>query len=51
MDCYLRKQVTYDDIIDAMAVAITALSDKLMSLFPQTDSRGLPMQMVYAAFK
>ena len=42
-----------DDILDAMAAAITALADlgalKTLPEQPTTDSRGLPMEMVYAA--
>lgn len=42
-----------DDILDAMAAAITASADpgalRTLPEHPTTDSRGLPMEMVYAA--
>ncbi len=48
---YLRKEVTKDDILDAMAAAVTASrqSKGLLSIpeSPEVDSRGLPMEMVY----
>jgi predicted RNase H-like nuclease len=52
LDRYLRKEVGRDDILDALAVAITALrrKDNGASLPPYADkdALGLPMQMVYA---
>ena len=49
---YRRKQVARDDILDALAAAVTAKlgwPNDLRTLpeCPQTDSRGLPMEMVY----
>ena len=49
---YLRQQVARDDILDALAAAVTAKlgwPNDLRTLpeCPQTDSRGLPMEMVY----
>jgi len=48
---YLRKEVARDDILDALAAAATALLGKrrLHSIpdNPETDSQGLPMEMVY----
>ncbi len=49
---YRRKQVARDDILDALAAAVTAKlgwPDKLQTLpeCPPTDSNGLPMEMVY----
>ena len=51
---YRRKQVARDDILDALAAAVTAKlgwPDKLQTLpeCPPTDSKGLPMEMVYVA--
>ncbi len=51
---YLRKDVAKDDIVDALVAAITAAQpdDKLHTVpeHPETDSKGLPMEMVYAPF-
>jgi predicted RNase H-like nuclease len=48
---YLRRQVAYDDIIDAMVCAVTAQSGygKYLTVpkKPDRDRIGLPMQMVY----
>lgn len=48
---YWRADVARDDIMDALALAVTASigEDKLtvVSSEPKLDSRGLPMQMVY----
>jgi predicted RNase H-like nuclease len=48
---YSRKEVKKDDILDALAAALTAKLgfDNLSSLPPQPeiDSQGLPMEMVY----
>lgn len=50
---FRRSDLSDDDILDAMAAAITASvdSDALMTLpkDPTRDSCGLPMEMVYAA--
>ena len=45
-----RKKVARDDIADAMAAALTARANKLNSLpeTPPKDSKGLPMQMIWA---
>ena len=49
---YRRRDLADDDILDAMAVAITASADRgaLRTLpeLPVEDSCGLPMEMVYA---
>ena len=54
IDEYLRKQVARDDILDALAAAVTAKlgcqdKDKLRPLpeKPPKDRKGLPMEMVY----
>ena len=54
-DCgYLKKQVADDDVLDALAAAITAQIGcrqggfKTLPENPPTDSKGLPMEMVYA---
>ena len=49
---YLRKQVARDDILDALAAAVTAKlgwPDNLRTLpeCPPTDDKCLPMEMVY----
>lgn len=48
---FRRKDVARDDAVDAMAAAITASAQKrnLRTLPPRppTDSKGLPMEMVY----
>ena len=48
---YQRKQVAYDDIIDAMVAAVTARANPLNRLPPEPplDAKGLPMQMIWAA--
>ena len=47
----LRRQVAHDDIIDAMVCAVTAKcgygSYQTVPAVPQTDGRGLAMEMVY----
>ena len=56
-DLFRRKQVAYDDIIDAMVAAVTARGDLLQRLptkppppdDPPLDAEGLPMQMIWAA--
>ena len=49
---FLRDDVSRDDAVDAMAAAITAATEtrNLQTLppCPPTDSKGLPMEMVYA---
>ena len=51
LSSYSRKEVKKDDILDALAAAITAKIgfDNLSSIPPQPeiDSYGLPMEMVY----
>ena len=54
-DKFTRSQVADDDILDALAAAITARigcqeGNELRTLpeNPPTDSKGLPMEMVYA---
>ena len=48
---YLRKEVAWDDVADALAAAITGYRgcDSLKTLpdKPPTDAKGLPMEMVY----
>jgi predicted RNase H-like nuclease len=48
---YRRREVAKDDILDALAAAITALAglNALVSVPdpPEFDNRGLPMQMLY----
>ena len=50
---FRRGDVANDDILDAMAAAITASADpvalKTLPEHPTKDSRGLPMEMVYLA--
>ena len=52
MDQFLRKELARDDILDAIALAITArLALKAMKSVPSTppkDKAGLPMEIVYA---
>ena len=50
---FLRKDVARDDAVDAMAAAITAGARNLRRLPPRPpkDSKGLPMEMVYAHLK
>lgn len=46
-----RKLVARDDIVDALVVALTASrkpSWRTLPAVPETDARGLPMEMVYA---
>jgi len=47
----LHKEVARDDILDAMAAAVTASMEKegLLTIpdNPELDSKGLPMEMVY----
>lgn len=47
---YKKNQVADDDIIDALACAVTALfNDSLSTLphTPETDKNGIPMEIVY----
>lgn len=49
---YFRKDVARDDVLDALAAAVTArlgYPDRLATLpdDPPTDARGLPMEMVF----
>lgn len=48
---YPRTEVATDDILDALVAAVTALGDeaglKSIPEDPETDSMGLPMEMVY----
>ncbi len=50
---YLRGDVAKDDILDALAAAVTAREGSLRGALrtipvgPPTDSKGLPMEMVY----
>ena len=52
LDHFLRKDLARDDILDAIALAITArISLKAMKSVPSTppkDKAGLPMEIVYA---
>ena len=51
LKAYPQKKVARDDILDAMAAAVTALANskqiKLIPIDPCKDSCGLPMEMVY----
>lgn len=51
---YLRKDVGRDDILDALAAAVTATvgEERLKSIpeIPELDSQGLRMEMVYRPF-
>lgn len=50
-NCLPCKQVADDDILDAMIAALTASVDqnhlKMLPEEPETDSEGLPMEMVF----
>lgn len=50
-DRFLRKEVAEDDIVDALALAVTGyLSSGDLATLPEkplSDERGLPMEMVY----
>jgi predicted RNase H-like nuclease len=54
VDCalkkYRRRDVAKDDILDALALAITAARGKLITIpeRPEYDSRGLPMEIVHS---
>jgi predicted RNase H-like nuclease len=48
LENYRRREVSKDDILDALAAAITALGPlKSLPDRPEFDDRGLPMQMLY----
>jgi predicted RNase H-like nuclease len=47
---YKKNQVADDDIIDALVCAVTALFNGSLSTFPlspETDTKGIPMEIVY----
>ncbi len=48
---YTRSEVVRDDVLDALALALTAAQPsaqlKTLPARPEHDSRGLPMEMVY----
>ena len=52
MGRFPRRDVKRDDILDALVAAVTASMERhgLASLptIPENDSRGLPMQILYA---
>ena len=52
LDRYPRKQLAYDDILDALVNAVTAarldVSMEMLPPEPIRDRLGLPMQMVYS---
>jgi predicted RNase H-like nuclease len=52
MDCYLRKEVGRDDILDAVVMYLTACSPSAsLQTIPnklRIDDTGLPMEMVYS---
>ena len=52
LDKYPRKYVAKDDILDALAIAVSYFraSGHFISLpwEPETDAAGLPMRIVYA---
>ena len=51
LEQYRRKDVARDDVVDAMAAAITAASApsalRTLPAFPERDREGLAMEMVY----
>lgn len=51
LDRYLRKEVAKDDIVDALALAVTAaISAGKLSVLPdmsEKDEQGIPMEIVY----
>jgi predicted RNase H-like nuclease len=50
LSTYPRKLVAADDVLDAFVCAITAATPELWRTVPETpetDSQGLPMEMVY----
>ena len=54
LDCYPRKDLARDDILDALVNAVTASRlDDLATLpkDPPKDNRRLPMEIVYARFQ
>jgi predicted RNase H-like nuclease len=54
LTAYRRSEVAKDDIIDALAAAVTAKLGfgkfSAIPKIPQVDSKGLDMEMVYFAF-
>jgi predicted RNase H-like nuclease len=50
-DRFLRKEVARDDILDALAAAVTGYLSKgdldTLPETPESDEQGLPMEMVY----
>ena len=52
LDRFPRKEVARDDILDALALAITSLQlegrEATLPENPEKDNTGLPMEMVYA---
>jgi len=49
-DRYLVKEVASDDIVDAMAGAVTAMQHPRLSTLPENpekDREGIPMEIVY----
>lgn len=52
LDAYLRKTVARDDVLDAVVAALTGGGETYtLPESPETDSCGLPMQMVYPLSK
>ncbi|GAH18379.1 unnamed protein product, partial [marine sediment metagenome] len=51
LDQFLRKDLTRDDILDALVLAVSAgfssKSIKTVPLNPPRDPKGLPMQIVF----
>jgi predicted RNase H-like nuclease len=51
VDQFMRKEVARDDIVDALAAAVTGFLSNgdlsTLSEFPEQDKRGRPMEMVY----
>ena len=52
LDQFQRKDLARDDILDALALAISAKigsnSIRTVPLIPPVDKKGLPMEIVYA---
>jgi predicted RNase H-like nuclease len=52
LDAFPRSAVARDDVLDALSAAVTALAGPgnlaTIPVHPETDARGLPMQMVYS---
>ncbi|WP_331233098.1 DUF429 domain-containing protein [Natronorarus salvus] len=49
LDRFLRKEVSRDDALDALALAVSGATGDLASVpeIPPTDAHGLPMRIVY----